>query len=89
MTGSGAWAEAFGKARDLVGQMTLDEKVCTMCPITDAVPRLCLAGDDGDLTHSIVLAQPDCGRQVEHQLPWLSARHRAPGLPWHVFRRRG
>lgn len=28
MTGQGKWAEAFGKAREMVGKMTLEEKVC-------------------------------------------------------------
>jgi hypothetical protein len=27
MTGQGQWADAFGKAREMVGRMTLEEKV--------------------------------------------------------------
>ena len=30
MTGEGKWAEAFGMAREMVGKMTLEDKVCLL-----------------------------------------------------------
>jgi beta-glucosidase len=41
MTGKGQWAEAFGKARELVGRMTLEEKVSS---VFGAFLRLFVAG---------------------------------------------
>jgi hypothetical protein len=33
MTGSGTWADAFSKAKELVGKMTLEEKVSAYPPV--------------------------------------------------------
>jgi beta-glucosidase len=53
MTGSGSWTEAFLKAKELVGQMTLAEKVCDFVLLPPPLPLFFLTNRQVNLTGGV------------------------------------
>ncbi|KXX74247.1 putative beta-glucosidase M [Madurella mycetomatis] len=94
MTGMGAWAEAFSRAREMVGQMTLAEKVNltggvssgTSCPgFLPAVPRLgfpgmCLADAGNGLRGTDFVSTWPSGIHVGASWNKALARQRGTGM---------
>ncbi|KAK4152900.1 hypothetical protein C8A00DRAFT_34355, partial [Chaetomidium leptoderma] len=94
MTGAGQWAGAFGKARKMVGRMTLEEKVSltagassnTSCPgFLPAIPRvgfpgMCLADAGNGLRGTDFVSAWPSGIHVGASWNKVLARQRGSGM---------